>query len=976
LQTALASAGKLPSLVQQIAKNGLSAVTNSELRASQLRSRADNSRSGMSACMREMGAAAGRYFTPEEKVALEKSLQQKNASMSRPDAYTFLLPLAEKAGLADLQANLMYERLLARGREYAPAQELESLQTRRLKLVEVGHQLEKIADVQVRGLPWSGQDYLRRAADIYHLAGSADDELRVLNTQRIGPQQQERYFELLLSKDPQRMVQYANQTKAFADAKANFVVANGELKLALAAVDSRGSSESQVWKNAYTGLVGLYFADNSPQIQNAFTTALGDGTIGQQLDKKIDRNQTLAGDIWFYYGSRYGEYLGITRKGDPEDFLTADVEHTPARAAAYFTTALYYEDAGDLSRAAADYLHVRELDPKRIDVSNRLAGIYSKQKRTEDAMREWKRALDALKSQAGSQNVPETFWGDYAATMNNLFTRKLLAQFQPDMQDILRAYVKSQGEYRLIQLLRGSHLEASAATSLALELSSGAEWRSRFLDQLLTAKPEMPLEPEPVYRALLDGAQSELQSREGASRELAQSELENYQIRWLQYLLKTKQYDRAREELAKLPPATPDIQTAALVLIQIKLAAQTGGLERVIDNFRSDIDHAPANDTLRRAAKDLDLAGDKQSARKLLEFVFTREIENRNLTAANMLGLAEIRIQAGDLQGGLALLRRLTLVVGNPFESQDPAAALLIRTGHPAEAISFLEELTKAQPWNADARVRLAQARIAAGQNAEAARKELAAVASSGAATYEVRLNAARSLQGGEAGADLGSRELNLIAGGKPIAPADANQPYFFSARLKAAESQPAAQKIGLLRAALEDNPTGDAARLPLLRAASEAGDFHLVVAAMKPVLTGRFESALERRRNLEEEDVASSEDSPAESMESDEPESGAKTLPMKDAAEITRLVGHAFNKTGDLDAALSYLRRAYRLETDAALKLQINREVQQVRAVQRRRTVNRARQPVISSRLEQEHVVHPRIAEPKPPAPRKGAGL
>jgi len=37
-----------------------------------------------------------------------------------------------------------------------------------------------------------------------------------------------------------------------------------------------------------------------------------------------------------------------------------------------------------------------------------------------------------------------------------------------------------------------------------------------------------------------------------------------------------------------------------------------------------------------------------------------------------MLGLADIRIQAGDLEGGVNLLRRMTLVVGNPFETQDP----------------------------------------------------------------------------------------------------------------------------------------------------------------------------------------------------------------------------------------------------------------------------------------------------------------
>ena len=46
-----------------------------------------------------------------------------------------------------------------------------------------------------------------------------------------------------------------------------------------------------------------------------------------------------------------GNIRAPMKKGDPEDFLPAEMEHTPTRAPAYFTTALYYEDASDLPRA-------------------------------------------------------------------------------------------------------------------------------------------------------------------------------------------------------------------------------------------------------------------------------------------------------------------------------------------------------------------------------------------------------------------------------------------------------------------------------------------------------------------------------------------------------------------------------------------------------------------------------------------------
>src|SRR5205085_6611745 len=134
-------------------------------------------------------------------------------------------------------------------------------------------------------------------------------------------------------------------------------------------------------------------------------------------------------------------------------------------------------------------------------------------------------------------------------------------------------------------------------------------------------------------------------------------------------------------------------------------------------------------------------------------------------------------------------------------------------------------------------RIRLAQAQIAANQNADAARKELTVVAATAPVPYESRMSAAKSLIGSGQNADLGSKELNLMAGGQDITALDANQPFFFQARLKAAESQAPGARIALLRAVLEDNPNGDAARVPLLKAAIAAGDYHLAIAAMKPNL-------------------------------------------------------------------------------------------------------------------------------------------
>ena len=172
-------------------------------------------------------------------------------------------------------------------------------------------------------------------------------------------------------------------------------------------------------------------------------------------------------------------------------------------------------------------------------------------------------------------------------------------------------------------------------------------------------------------------------------------------------------------------------------------------------------------------------AGDKQSARKILELVFAREIEEHQLVASNFLGLAEIRLASGDTAGALDLLRRLVVAVGNPFENLDPAAALLEKTGHNAEAIEFLDQLVKSAPWDPSYRLRLAKAKLAADKDATAAQDELTSVAAGPNTSYDLRIKAAAALAG-RTHSDLGSGELNLLAGSPAAITAVAADKFYF----------------------------------------------------------------------------------------------------------------------------------------------------------------------------------------------------
>jgi len=168
----------------------------------------------------------------------------------------------------------------------------------------------------------------------------------------------------------------------------------------------------------------------------------------------------------------------------------------------------------------------------------------------------------------------------------------------------------------------------------------------------------------------------------------------------------------------------------------------------------------------------------------------------------------------------------------------------------------------------------------------------------------------------------------------------------------------------------LEDNPNGDSARVPLLKAAVEVGDYHLAIATIQPFLPGiNWRNSVDLAYQFD-----NSENTSPDSQEDNSPRLFSK-LSVKEKAENDRDIGTAYLKTGSADQALPYLQRAARLEPDPQLKEQMKKTVQQIELAQRRQTTNETRRPEIHSQLEQEHLVRPRLPEPAQPRPQSQKG-
>ena len=971
LQDAVAAASaRLPVIEQQVAAQGITAVTNSDWRRRVEETRIQNARNGMRAALVEMGTTVATYFTPEEKAAFGQFAQRIRAPMDVVDVQTFAIPLAQAAGLADLEAQWRYDVMLDPGASsgvlMGRMQAYIQLEQRRLKFEELAQHLERFAS---RVAPISQPSVLLQAANAYSSAEDTNNELRVLSELSPGymnGQQLQRYFELLLQRDPQQLVQIASQWKPWGQQAADFVMANGSPELAHEVVAGRAATQAPVWRKSYDALTGLYFAESAPAVNSAFLGALGDETIGERIGHKLDRNEELAGDTWFYYGSRYGEYLDLLRQSDAQDFLPASLEQSPASWSGYMQMADYYTEKGDPQAAIVDYLHVLELDPGSVTARDRIALSQLKLGNREEALKQWQLAIGLLSKQVQSVSVPESFWVDFAAISRHTGSQHLYPDLKPGVDDMLRAYLKKNGTYRSNELLQSAYEalhDPPAATSWLLDLSTAASDPSAVLAGVADAEWIPLAQRAPIYQRILAAKQEAADRAEGLGKDSAVETLREWQVRWASYLIAANQFQQANSFWASLPSDTRAAYSTQFTPIELHIAAHLGTLDSVLAGYRANEQSAPGADTLREAAQQIQKSGDEASARKLLAFVYAREIDQRHLDASYFLALAEIRLANGNLTGAMDLLHRLNMVVGEPFANLEPAAALLTKTGHPAEAAQLFDQLAKAAPWDFSGRVSLAKNRIAAGTDLGAAQQELAAIASDAAAPYAVRVQASMAMEGRPVTANLGSQELNLLAtGAQRITPAAAAPEYFYQARISAANNTTDARaKLQLLGAAIADCPSCQGAKYLYFESAASQRDDRLALATLKQ-LPQFFSSYYDYQQpeNIESEPVPSGEND--ESTPETAVRSAAPALTRQRQLQLRLEAAEVLRRLNHLEQSLQQLHIALRLVENLQKQKAINERIAAVQKDLARQQQNQAHEPILHQALEQDRVVRPRI--------------
>jgi tetratricopeptide (TPR) repeat protein len=957
-------------VAQQVLKDGLSAITSEEWRRQRIAERTTQAKSGFARALSAMAIVVGEYATPEEKAQFAAWLDTKRAGAADgTELREVYLPAIQAAGLADMEANLLWD-FTAKSTDPNRGSPSEWLQfeRRRVRLDGVGAKLEKYAAT----LPARKQAPVwHDAITVYRALGDSAAELHAMEQlhtwNQSGSSEQLRYYRLLLAARPRDLVQRAagsaKAQNSTADGVVQYLVANAKPDQALAGVAARSTGLPPVWKKAYTGLTGLYLREHTALIRAAFDGALGgDPTIAERLAHPVDRNEQLAGEVWFYYSSRYGEYLDEEKDALAESYLEAELEHTPESANAYSSLAQYYDGSGKPEGALSDYQHSLDLKHDQPALLDRIALIHWKQGRKAEALAAWQLAAQLLTEEIDKRPVPESFWGDFTQVLGDISAQGQYAAIDSQVDAMLRVYLARNGDYRVGPLLgAGYHAHgdsmawlvqiASAASDPGGVLSSllQSDWQSNFNQQERLIRADQMSQ---LYAHIVELDRRKAQ----ASPSEENWTLENHESRLIDALLGEKKIAEARNELAKIPASKR--KSSQWLNANLRLAEAEHRLPQLIAEWKKQPEIAPSASDIQNSVRLLI----EPSRRIVMRFVYERALDSRELTAPNFLGLAAIDLDEKDVSSAVALLKRLTLISDNPWPDTDSAASLLESRNRNAEALQFLQPLAEAFPWDASYKVRLAAATLAVNAQSPQAIDALNAVAADAKATYEQRLAAARALKGhGGAKSDPGSAELFLLARGTCPTADEASKPFFVAAREAAAACAATdKERERILRQAIAIAPGNVALRIEYLPAAFASGQDALALVAAEPVLENGGDFYGQGFAGYYGSDEA-------ESRFSNQIKSALGRQKPEDAGKLTWFAIRAHEKRQENDEALQLVLHALRSET---LKSQngspgrdaLEKEKLRLKTDVAREAENEARAPKIHAELDQDRVVHPRL--------------
>ncbi|HJQ22454.1 MAG TPA: tetratricopeptide repeat protein [Blastocatellia bacterium] len=704
-------------------------------------------------------------------------------------------------------------------------------------------------------------DYQNQIATQYRLAGDTPHEmesLRVAYQSVSGAEVTtnadwvERYLNLLYAANQRdELERIAATNNPYQLQVINFFIEKNDKALARRAINS--ATHSTAWKASRSGEVGLFARDTSAETEGFFKSALDIKTIGNMLNRKVDGDTTLLGDDWFVAARNYGYWLGLTPQRSKEslDFIAGEIEGHPSSEKAQLELAAYYLDHKDLTRAAAHTELAAELAPASTDVIITRGLIAMARGDRKAAVEQWNRLLSGRVSVADAQTY-----------LKLMADNNMLREALPPLENFIVSFVNyatrrknSDGDTSgLDPLVRDIANRARGDAKLANDVATFFHTtitelgNNTSIGQLLIDENLLPEAAQAsIYRALHQRLSDHAAATFGTSGDessQAARELGDFRRKFIDYMIRNRQFDEARLLVATIKHELSDARLAlkadggddsgateaearynwlplASALIELRSGKDTA---KAIAELRSycglDSEGKPSDVAQEDGshvhgecinAYNLLLAeGREADADALLYDAYRVAARSRTMDEGSLAGLAEIEARRNHAEEASRWLRLLVEGSTDNLRALQLAAETAARIAHYSEAIDFREQLARANPDDATNRLELARVIAASGKAGDALERIATLITETGTPN-RVRAQAAETV------ADLVRADRSLAARAASLFEAKAAQGDA-GALLALAAAREAAGNANEARAALSRITAGSLAAVAQLK--------------------------------------------------------------------------------------------------------------------------------------------------------------
>ena len=336
-----------------------------------------------------------------------------------------------------------------------------------------------------------------------------------------------------------------------------YLIANTNEQKADTALRARATSKVEGLRiPAYVALTGLYYSSARPEVSQSFDLLLGPRAVGAELAETPEAQAThVAGNNWFYYAARDGDYLAYTKQPSANALLEAGVEASPIASERYVELGDTLRDAGQTSQARQQYNYAQELKPQRTDVLDRLGVLAWDAGDHAAAVKDWQNGFDVLKVRIDAGPLSPSFWPTARILFIHANRHGVIDQVKPNADAMLHLYIKRSGAYQFEPFIEGIFTEArsrQSALDWLLDLTHD-ENGGEILQALAQSPMLTPAERDPVYRATVARLERAVQAAAGDARTEQQSQLNSERVEYANYLEAQKRYRDSLQIIDQIP---------------------------------------------------------------------------------------------------------------------------------------------------------------------------------------------------------------------------------------------------------------------------------------------------------------------------------------------------------------------------------------------------------------------------------------